>query len=75
MHTIVNLWLDCAYVVKNLPQYRNTFLGSAKIILFSFFAKNFTQKTLNVENLENSIKATKFEPMTSSMTYGNLSSI
>jgi hypothetical protein len=44
MHTIVNSWLDCAYVVKNLPQYCNTFLGSAQIILFSFFAKIFTKK-------------------------------
>jgi hypothetical protein len=58
--------------MKNLNlyvKYHSTFSGLAQIILVPLFAEFFRKKILNVENLNNSIKATKFKPMAGSTKY------
>jgi len=47
-------------------QYRSIFSHSTQIILFSLLSNLLGKKKPNIENLENSIKAVRFEPMASS---------
>jgi hypothetical protein len=65
LHPKSNTIFSSKVLLNMAYQYRNTFSRSTQIILFSLLL-NLSKKNLKIENLENSIKAAIFEPMTNS---------
>jgi hypothetical protein len=57
-------------LIASIFTYHSTFLGSTQIIYYFHICQIFKKNLiLNVKIFKNPIKATKFEPTTSSMKY------